>query len=224
MMKRIRKTQHKCRQAFTLVELIVVLVVLAILAGILVPALTGYIKQGKKVKYIQEVDAYRTAAQAVMAEWYGHNGERIDYRDIFWDKNDDNGKWGEKVLNLMGYSRGEKNGEPYILVIGVGYPTETGLSEAQKYGIYYVGYVRDKKAPAIFYVNGEYIYTYPTEKPVYVKKEGTNPNITNTIVMPKGTNIRIQYFVISNRTGQNDGNFWRNGANSLLGHSESYKK
>ena len=118
MMKRIRKTQHKCRQAFTLVELIVVLVVLAILAGILVPALTGYIKQGKKVKYIQEVDAYRTAAQAVMAEWYGHNGERIDYRDIFWDKNDDNGKWGEKVLNLMGYSRGEKNGEPYILVIG----------------------------------------------------------------------------------------------------------
>ena len=42
--------------------------------------------------------------------------------------------------------------------------------------------------------------------------------------MPKGTNIRIQYFVISNRTGQNDGNFWRNGANSLLGHSESYKK
>ena len=224
MMKRIRKTQHKCRQAFTLVELIVVLVVLAILAGILVPALTGYIKKSRKIKYIQEVDCYRTAAQAVMAEWYGHNGERIDYRDIFWDKNDDNGKWGEKVLNLMGYGRGEKNGEPYILVIGVGYPTESGLSEAQKYGVYYVGYVRDKKAPSVFYVNGEYIYTYPTEDPVYVKKTGQNESIKNTIVKPEGTNIRIQYFVISNRTGQSDGNFWRNGANSLLGHSDSYKK
>ena len=223
-MKRIRKTQHKCRQAFTLVELIVVLVVLAILAGILVPALTGYIKKSRKIKYIQEVDCYRTAAQAVMAEWYGHNGERIDYRDIFWDKNDDNGKWGEKVLNLMGYGRGEKNGEPYILVIGVGYPTESGLSEAQKYGVYYVGYVRDKKAPSVFYVNGEYIYTYPTEDPVYVKKTGQNDSIKNTIVKPEGTNIRIQYFVISNRTGQSDGNFWRNGANSLLGHSDSYKK
>ena len=224
MMKRIRKTQHKCRQAFTLVELIVVLVVLAILAGILVPALTGYIKKSRKIKYIQEVDCYRTAAQAVMAEWYAHNGERIDYRDIFWDKNDDNGKWGEKVLNLMGYGRGEKNGEPYILVIGVGYPTESGLSEAQKYGVYYVGYVRDKKAPSVFYVNGEYIYTYPTEDPVYVKKTGQNDSIKNTIVKPEGTNIRIQYFVISNRTGQSDGNFWRNGANSLLGHSDSYKK
>ena len=53
MLKRIRKTKHKCRQAFTLVELIVVLVVLAILAAILVPALTGYIKRTKKEKYYE---------------------------------------------------------------------------------------------------------------------------------------------------------------------------
>ena len=223
MLKRISKNKHKCRQAFTLVELIVVLVVLAILAGILVPALTGYIKKSRKIKYIQEVDEYRTAAQAIMSEWYGLNEKRVDYRDIFWDKGD-NKKWGDKVLELMGYGRGEKKGEPYILVIGVGYPTEANLSDSQKYGVYYVGYVRDKKSPSVFYVNGDYFYTYPTEDPIHVKKEGTGDSITNTVVWPAGTKIRIQYFVISNRTGQNDGNFWRNGKESLWGHSESYKK
>ena len=51
MFKRIAKTKHKSRQAFTLVELIVVLVILAVLAAMLVPALTGYIKKTKKEKY-----------------------------------------------------------------------------------------------------------------------------------------------------------------------------
>ena len=59
MFRRIRKTDHKCRQAFTLVELIVVLVILAVIAAALIPALTGYIKQARRAKYIQEVDAYR---------------------------------------------------------------------------------------------------------------------------------------------------------------------
>jgi len=78
MLKRISKHKHKCRHAFTLVELIVILVILAILAGILVPALTGYIKKTRKGQYIQEVDAFRSAGQSIMAEWYAHNGERID--------------------------------------------------------------------------------------------------------------------------------------------------
>ena len=68
MFKRISKHEHKCRQAFTLVELIVILVILAILAGILVPALTGYIKKTRKAQYIQEVDAFRSAGQSIMAE------------------------------------------------------------------------------------------------------------------------------------------------------------
>jgi len=225
MFRRIRKTDHKCRQAFTLVELIVVLVILAVIAAALIPALTGYIKQAKKAKYIQEVDAYRTAAQAIMSEWYAIDGGRIDYRDIFWDANSSPAEkeWGDKVLQLMGYNRGDKR-EPYILVIGVGYPTDANLSDSSKYSVYYVGYVANKNAPAIFYVNGEYIYTYPTDDPVYVSKEGTGNGIKNFIVKPEGTRIRIQYFVICNNTGQSNGNFWRNGDNSLRGHSEPFFK
>ena len=74
MLKRIRKRNHKCRQAFTLVELIVVLVILAILSAMLVPALTGYIKRSKKTKYIQMIDAYRTAGQAIMSEYCAEMG------------------------------------------------------------------------------------------------------------------------------------------------------
>ena len=44
MLKRVKK-RHKGRQAFTLVELLVVLVILAVLAAAIVPVLTGYIKR-----------------------------------------------------------------------------------------------------------------------------------------------------------------------------------
>ena len=57
----ISKTKHKSRQAFTLVELIVVLVVLAIIAAITIPALTGYIKKTKKENLERAIKAFDTA-------------------------------------------------------------------------------------------------------------------------------------------------------------------
>ena len=226
MIKRFKKSGHKCRQAFTLVEMLVVLAILSVVAVMFVPSLIGYIDKSRKSKYIQEADAFRIASQAVMSEWYAVDGGRIDYRDIFWDAKSADKEWGDKILQLMGYSRGDKR-EPYILVIGVGYPEDQSLSESSKYTVYYVGYVADKKSPAVFYVNGEWIYTYPTDNPVYVSKEGVGgdgSNIKNFIVKPEGTRIRIQYFVICNNTGQSNSNFWRNGSNSLRGHSEPHFK
>ena len=68
MYRRIRKTEHKSRQAFTLVELIVVLVILAVLAAILVPTLTGYIDRAKQKKDINEAQAGLVAAQSALVE------------------------------------------------------------------------------------------------------------------------------------------------------------
>ena len=77
MIKRVTKTKHKSRRAFTLVELIVVLVILAVVAAMLVPALIGYIDITKKDKYLNNTHYALVASQAVMTELYGLGSDYV---------------------------------------------------------------------------------------------------------------------------------------------------
>ena len=61
------KTIHK-KHGFTLVELIVVLSILAILATLLIPSLTGYIEKAKKQAVLTEAKEVWTATQAALSE------------------------------------------------------------------------------------------------------------------------------------------------------------
>lgn len=74
MMEKMIALQQKRRSkkgGFTLAELIVVLVILAILAALLIPALTGYIDKAKQKQIIAETRQVVMAAQTLVDEAYG---------------------------------------------------------------------------------------------------------------------------------------------------------
>ena len=62
--------KHKKNGGFTLVEVIVVLVILAILMAIAIPALTGYIDKAAERKAMAEARTFLTALQTVATEAY----------------------------------------------------------------------------------------------------------------------------------------------------------
>ena len=97
------KTIHK-KHSFTLVELIVVLSILAILATLLIPSLTGYIEKAKKQAVLTEAKEVWTAAQAALSECYAMYPENFEESCKFTST-----IGGEKMTKLGRISNGALN-------------------------------------------------------------------------------------------------------------------
>ena len=73
-MKKLREIK-KNQKGFTLVEVIVVLVILAIMAAVLVPSLVGYIDKARQNTIVTETRSIVTAVQTLASEKYAKNGD-----------------------------------------------------------------------------------------------------------------------------------------------------
>ena len=73
-MRRSDKRVSDLNRGFTLVELLVVLVILAIVAAIGIPALLGFIDKGKESEYKAHAEAALAATQTALTEIYNDAG------------------------------------------------------------------------------------------------------------------------------------------------------
>ena len=178
----------KSAKGFTLVELIVVVTILSLMAGIIVPQLLGHVDKARMDAIYDAGENCRIAAQLKLNAL--ENADVLPDRDINNVKLDDttpacvawSPDFSRDIVAMSGV-------DAYNLYIGVGqYSYYLGTSDlSPAYTVYYIAYQRDAETPMVFY-DGE---NWGTKCPWHISEYSTIPTLN-----VKGVSRKIQFLCL----------------------------
>lgn len=172
----LRKLRNK---GFTLVELIVVLIILAILAAALVPSLLGYIDEAKSKKDVEEASALMTAIQSELSTEYSKSTSNFSSMstdaDIFMYKDAKYADFKKNVYDLSGVDP-----DPFLLIFytckidGDDYAKSNSTTRHKAFTVVSMVYWKEKDSKPLFYnfVSGMWEEGSPYSADIVIR--GTN--------------------------------------------------